>query len=406
MNLRRTILAIILCVVACKYEKIETTGSSEIHVPDSISQLENLTVYSPDIQSPDTVLISKETVFESSEDVFMSGYISTFTVDDSNRVYIVSSVPGDLGVYVFNSDGSYLTTIGSFGRGPGEFEAIGAIDIWWNQLTMFDPRLQKFAVYSLGDFEKTGEELINMEEVMATDSLTNVARGNDLFVTERRDMILSLSMTSLTEEFDINRTLYYSLSSAGVVRPGKLLELERYPLYFPPERERFDLPVTMPFTRSSLVAITREGSLFTAWTEEFLVKKYDQDGEYIQAFYYPVENSTLFIDKMEISDYQRKIIRNYEMPETWPVLHTMELDDEGRLWIATITDSESIFTWWVLDQEGELLARFQLPGERASRFARSQPEIVIKNGYFYTRELDVTADINQVVKYKIEFTQR
>lgn len=82
------------------------------------------------------------------------------------------------------------------------------------------------------------------------------------------------------------------------------------------------------------------------------------------------------------------MLDQYDTPETWPVLHAMELDDKGRLWVATITESNSTFSWNVIDDAGTLLARFTLPGRRASRSAYTKPLVMIKNGYFYIHERD------------------
>jgi len=121
--LRLIIIYIIFSIYGCKNH----TAQSEINLPDHIGQLENLIVISPSEQSPDTVEFKKETVFESNENVFMGGYISNIAIDDSERVYIGSSDVGRGGIYVFNSDGSYLNTIGRVGRGPGEFGGIGSL---------------------------------------------------------------------------------------------------------------------------------------------------------------------------------------------------------------------------------------------------------------------------------------
>lgn len=37
------------------------------------------------------------------------------------------------------------------------------------------------------------------------------------------------------------------------------------------------------------------------------------------------------MDELRIRKGNRKTLEQYEMPETWPAIHTMELDDKGRL---------------------------------------------------------------------------
>ena len=86
----------------------------------------------------------------------------------------------------------------------------------------------------------------------------------------------------------------------------------------------------------------------------------------------------------------------------------MEADDEGRLWIAIITDNDSTYQWVVLDQEdGSLLAKFTFSGKRSeiSPFASTNLTI-IKNGYFYNREYNYEDGIDRIVKYKIVFKER
>ncbi|MCH8549172.1 MAG: 6-bladed beta-propeller, partial [Balneolaceae bacterium] len=382
------------------------SDQKKVLLPDHISNLNNLVVHPIDIQPPDTVILTRETIFESSDEVFMSGNISNFAVDDQGRLFIVSSVPGNLGVYVFNPDGSYLTTIGSYGRGPGEFEAVGGIDVLDDELILLDPRLQKFAVYSLGNFDKTKEEVVNLTEAMRADQMPAIARGTDVALLENGKMVLQVGMSSLNEEMDGRQIFYYSLKRDGTVNPERLLRLERHARYFLPEREGWAIPVTKPFNRSSLVSIARSGSFFTAWTEDFLIKKHDANGHYIRSFYYPIEKSDFSLNQINLADHERRMLRGEEIPDTWPALHTMELDDEGRLWVATITDSETKFTWWVLNQDGEVIARFQKQGERSNRFVPSKPLITIENGYFYSHERELRLGIDQIVKYKIEFIER
>lgn len=93
-------------------------------------------------------------------------------------------------------------------------------------------------------------------------------------------------------------------------------------------------------------------------------------------------------------------------PDTWPAVHTMELDDDERLWVATITDSDSTYQWRVISPEGQLLSRFEKAGKRTSRSVMSKPLIKIYNGYFYELERDIQRGIEQIVKYRIEFKNR
>ena len=51
----------------------------------------------------------------------------------------------------------------------------------------------------------------------------------------------------------------------------------------------------------------------------------------------------------------------------WSAHHAMELDYEGRLWAATITQSGNTFWWHVIDEIRTQLERLKLLDRRANR---------------------------------------
>jgi hypothetical protein len=83
----------------------------------------------------------------------------------------------------------------------------------------------------------------------------------------------------------------------------------------------------------------------------------------------------------------------------------MELDDEGRIWVASITDSDSTFKWHIVNQKGKLLARFSKDGIRSERKVITKPLIKIKKGFFYEHVTNYQDGIDRVVKYKIKFAE-
>ncbi|WP_147303564.1 hypothetical protein [Rhodohalobacter sp. SW132] len=133
---------------------------------------------------------------------------------------------------------------------------------------------------------------------------------------------------------------FYPLSKNGEIVSAPLLVVDRFPFYFPIETDRLELPFPMPFTRSSLVSFSRDGRFYTNWTDDFLIRIYDSEGEFEEVWYESVTKSELDMNIFELSRFRERSLAQYEMPETWPAVHTMELDDEDRLWVATITDSD------------------------------------------------------------------
>jgi len=70
----------------------------------------------------------------------------------------------------------------------------------------------------------------------------------------------------------------------------------------------------------------------------------------------------------------------------------MKIDDKDRLWVAAVVKKMKLYQWWVLNQNGKLLARFTWP--------RNKPIQVIKKGYLYTKEKNKKG-LERIVRYKI-----
>nr|WP_286669018.1 6-bladed beta-propeller [Fodinibius salicampi] len=410
----KTGLLFIALLIGCSEEKSSQTSAAEgADIPDHIKKLDSLKVYSPDTQEYDTVTFKQEQVLESNEEVFIKGYIGETAVDNQGRIFIVGSVPGTLGIYVFNPDGSHLTTFSRFGRGPGEFEAIGSLDIRNKKLFVFDPRLQKFSVFSLEDFSLLDEELIQRDKVQHEDTLAYRLKGDELHATNDGNLLLKQRNLALNKEADIPTVLYSRVSNEGELMPGRVLELERFRFYFPDTERSSEgyirMPRTMPFGRSSLVAISDDGPIYTAWTEDILIKVHDEDGNYQRAIYYPYDNSSLTLSEAKLSESKMDLISENkgQVPDSWPALHAIEVDDENRLWVFSITDSDSTYEGWVLEEDGELIAKFSWPGERSQRSVMgSSYEVIVKDGYLYSHHQNMDAGIDRIVKYRIEFEER
>ena len=79
-----------------------------------------------------------------------------------------------------------------------------------------------------------------------------------------------------------------------------------------------------------------------------------------------------------------------QLPETWPALNDMLVDDEKRLWISTIMEDFDVNEWWVIEDNGNVIAKFEWP--------RDEPIEAVKNGYIYTRKVD-EMDVVLIVQY-------
>jgi outer membrane protein assembly factor BamB len=165
------------------------------------------------------------------------------------------------------------------------------------------------------------------------------------------------------------------------------------------DQEEMTVMFRVPYKRSSRFTYSGK-ELIHGWTEEMLIKIYDEEGEYQRAFYHPDPEIPLELEDA-LAHYQDsgenvvRAIRNDTLPETWPAFDALKLDDAGRLWISTFTSDPQTSEWRVLDAaDGTLLARFNWP--------RGKQIETIKNGKLYARETEEETGLEKIVRYQIE----
>lgn len=383
------------------------TPSSDkaIQVPAHIDSLEDLTVYSFEEQlaTADTVELIRETVFESNEEVFMEGYTGEIAIDEEGRVFIVSSVPGTVHIYVFNPDGGFVTKFFREGRGRGESEAISSIQIKDDKVYLLGPRLQKILVYSAIDYSFISDAVLKRDSV-TSDKFSRM-RATDLYVDAGGRVILKFK--DFTQSDTLDQIYYYSISKTGQILPNEVFTQRKYDVY-PYEMKlqnggSISMAGSLPFSRSSLFSTSQKGLTYEAWTEDFLIKVNDINGNYKRAFFYPYENAVLNVENLQMAEGKMEALEKIELPQTWPAIQHM-IVDEDQIWVASVTDSDSTYQWFVLESTGELKAEFTFSGRRSESnpmFQRQLP--IIKNGYFYTRERNISEAIDRIVKYRIDF---
>lgn len=391
---------VLLFFLSCQSSNREKEQS--ITLPDHIDTLKNLNVYDfSESAFSDTVILDKELTIQDTDEVIFEAYISLFDLDDENNVYVVMEGPGHTSLSKFDSEGNFITKIGNMGRGPGEYRSIISIDIVNNKLYVLDSGLQKLIVFSTIDYSIINEMPINKNTALDKDLLKTMRASDILVVHDDLKLIKYRSLFGYEED---RRAYLHMIGDNGDVLGSNVLSLRSYLVY--PPNEPLNLPVIPPFSRNTLVSFSNSGMIFTSWNEDFLVKAFDPDGVYQYSFYYPFSKSPLSINDLDLSREDLDVLRKYDLPNTWPAIHTIEASNDDKLWVSTITDSDSTFKWFVLNMKGELQATFSMPGYRNRRNIHTKPSIKIKNGYFYEHEFDFRENIDRIIKYKIEFQER
>ncbi len=383
-------------------------------IPERIRKLKNLIVTLADAKPIYQINLKKDRIYGETNKVII-GVLGDFAVDDSGRVFMGDGQQKTIDV--FEPDGRYLTHIGRKGRGPGEFEVSPAINITSNRLYAVDYMTFRISAFSLDSLELVQTMNINMSDKDKIKTLNHYYLGE--LIPENNGKFLACFLKFVRKfpnvsgvEIDTIYQRYYPLNKKGRFIPKQILKLKQRPYVTRPYYGQTVLVDGYPFLAKPVVVVSDSDLIYTANSEDFLIKVYDSKGKYRRSFFCPYKKVTLTKTaaiesisalyghsslnqrelhyKIESNNYA---VRHLTLPQTWPALYDMKIDSHDRLWIATIVNSKKVYQWWVLNQNGKLLTRFTWP--------RDKPIEVIKNGYIYTKETDATTGIQKVVRYRI-----
>lgn len=370
-------------------------------LPLFVQKKENVEVYSTS-QKSDTVRLIKEQTYGDIEGLFFSR-MGEFTVDTEGRVYIEESAVGMKTIYVFNPDGSYLGKIGKEGKGPGEFEDVCCMNNISDTLYVYDSINSRMSLFSIETLRLL--DVFRIDQVNLPEADTNGSFTGRYFFTGNNRILMGFSPPSyLSENDDTLKDIFFYYNKEFQQTSDPILEqnqIQNHWGYFEGHRIR----ETFPFFEKPLIAVSPTGRIFTAISNNFFVQEIDGEGNYLRSFYYPykkinVSRKDAYKSSNEMS---RNIAETVELPPYWPVLNSMQFDDEERLWISTFTEDENQLAWWVLNIKGELLGAFRWHGNRYAWPLRNDDTMkVIRNGYFYQREQDEETGLRRVVKYRIK----
>ncbi|NBC03365.1 MAG: 6-bladed beta-propeller [Bacteroidetes bacterium] len=386
----------------------------EAEIPEYLKELENLVVIQPNSEPASSIELIQEAVIDDRNATrtwftydFGEGYwFAGLEVDDSGRIYVGNGA--GMMIQVFDSDGSYLTSIGSEGNGPGEFKGILDIGIDSNQLYAFDFLQYRTTLFSLDSFKVDEVQDVylsrapNVEELTGWLSNRSWLVDNNTFLVQYMDEFPNGNIGSPKYNLDKPRPgKYYIVDREGKVLSDMLFELKHNKIITADINGRHPFNIRLlPFLNQPFVSISNSGHIISANSEESLVKMYAPNGDYLRSFYIPMEKKALVRDELtnmytDLNTRNQSLLQHAELPEKWPALGDIILDDENRLWISTIHDSEDLtYKWWVLEDTGELLATFSWPGNRSIE--------KIKDGYLYARETEESSGLQTIVKYRIE----
>lgn len=395
--------------------------TEEEAVPEDLGHIQNLVIIQPTSEpAHDIGLIhaaevtdipaTREWFVDWSDDFWaLSGGDSWFgglEVDDSGRIYVGNRSTNR--IQVFDSMGRYLTNVGGEGNGPGEFSGITEIKVQNNQLFAFDFLQFRTTFFSLDSLKLDQVKEAYLSRAPDVEELNGWFSSGYHLIDDERFLVRyvkELANANIgTPKYNLDKMRpgkYYIVNSEGEVVSEQLFELKSQKnITADVEGRHLWNFMPVPFLNQPLITISDDGHIVSANSDEPLIQLFAPNGEHLRAFYLPIEKRPLKRDELlnmygEGSKVNQHLLQNAELPEKWPAMGHIIIDDENHLWISTISDSAKLtYTWWVLQDTGKLLATFRWPGNRTIE--------KIKGGYVYTRETDEETGQQTVVKYRIQ----
>ncbi|MDZ7772833.1 MAG: 6-bladed beta-propeller [Balneolaceae bacterium] len=418
MRLLTGLLSVSLLFVACSSGGPDQNHSPESNgdIPEHLQDVENLTVL-PENPEPQykIELVEEHSFGDKYDEVVHLGYINDFAVDDRGRVYL-ADMSNDR-IHVYNPDGSFLQSIGRAGRGPGEFLTTrGGLNIGVNEeyLFVYDDTNFRVSRFYLDTYELADVANLEMRNWDHIDTISG-RRPFDFYYRKDGTYLVQFRIGGISLSADeapsITNLRSYFVHFDQNIEPVSdvIMEYEHPEIIRTGSGSRVNKR-SFPLANRHLMVISGSGHIYRAYTDEFLIRTYRSDGTYARAVYAPWEATSFTrAHRDTLLDTWSAISRTFnvlEVPDRWPLLDQIVVDDQNRLWVSIYTDSMDSTEWRVLDEEGNLLGSFDWPRKLLNAFpGHDSDNYIIKNGALYyldTNPLNLSTQM--VRKFRIEMT--
>ncbi|MEX2363296.1 MAG: 6-bladed beta-propeller, partial [Balneolaceae bacterium] len=189
MFFRHLVFILCLFLITCsKQDKSTVAETSEVIIPAHIRELDNLKVFYG-FDPVYSVQFSKEHVFGEIYPQLLPpvrGFGPAVAVDEVGNVFRAEKA--EKTILAFDPQGMLKGKIGRQGNGPGEFQTITAIDVYDDQLIVYDSNLIRINIFNAQSFELLKTLTIdsntwNIEEAKMLFPQTILGIGKEEFLT-------------------------------------------------------------------------------------------------------------------------------------------------------------------------------------------------------------------------------
>ena len=330
------------------------------------------------------------------------GDVRGIDAGSDGTIYVLDYLAAE--VHAYGPDGGYLRTVASRGEGPGEItEANGLIlvgdTILW---------VQDHAVGVNLGLSPLGGELARVPmHVRRYGYMWNGtvdARGR-FWKPDRNSMeepILPPEGGLVEEPF---REYLVVFDPATATRDSVYLGRSTARYYFQPlgETARAFLPI--PSEAAPITVVDPDGGFWRTEAETYRIARLDERGDTVLVIEVEAEGPAITpADRAEYVEQQAGGRPQYRraaeavaelMPETKPIVSSLVVDDEGRLWVRR-TVSEGEAAWLdAFSRDGDYLGTVRLGFDPAPFLP-----VRIRHGHLYARVLD-ELDVPTVVRARV-----
>lgn len=363
-------------------------------VPAHLKDVKNLKLLT-DLEPSEGITFTK---FQSYGEIYPKllppqfGFGREVAVDGNGFVYRADKA--ERTILVFDQDGKLVKKIGRDGRGPGEFQSIVALGVFEDQLVAFDSNLGRISTFST-----TSHELQNVLTIDSKKWGDKVKAGFKRPQTVKVIGSEKYLISTLKEKEEGSYVQsYYQMNSEGQIVSNEIAETKNLESHtFTPKQGPPVGSIKLPFTSRGKIAVSGSGQIHHINTGEFLVNRYDSQGELLQAIYYPFEKTSLdenaFVEEQHPN--MQPVYDDVDFPETWPALESLLVDDENNTWVSTIVGDQSMREWYILEETGDVKATFLWPIESEIT--------IVRNGKMYAEEKDPETEAKKIVGYDFEY---
>jgi hypothetical protein len=281
---------------------------------------------------------------------YMFSRLRDLDVDDDGNIYALDQRESI--VKVFNSQGTYVRTIGRKGQGPGEFASAYALSVTPQQhLFVNDIAGRKIGIYTLdGEFIRSISTALTRVLFPILDSEECIYDLNP-----GQGETTGYELRKYSQDLKNQRTL---ITSPSVLTPQK-----KFQVYAP--IIRFDLGP------NDIVVF--------GYPEEYLIKICDSEGNILRHITREYEAMALTQEEKEavkirapIQDY------TYDIPQAHCAYHQITVDDQGWIFVAT----------WEKPDKGYYYDVFAPDGKYFAKVGLLFPPVIMKKNKLYAIESD------------------